>query len=301
MNVLITGGAGFIGSHLAAYCRGSAEVVVLDNFRSGSRGNLEGLGCRVIEGSVLDRGLVREAVRGMDRVFHLAALVSVAESVRKPLETVEINVHGLLHVLEACAEEGVGKLCFASSAAVYGENPGHPKVETMVPDPRSPYAVTKLDGEYFCGMFTRAGRLPCACLRFFNVFGPRQDPRGPYAAAVPQFIQRARAGEPLEIHGDGGQTRDFIHVRDIVGALAFAADREEVTGVFNAGYGGAFSILDLAREIVRLTGSSSPIRHGPARPGDIRHSTADPSKLLAAGWKPVHSVTSGLAEMLAAG
>ena len=298
MKILVTGGSGFIGSHLVEHFQDTAEVVVLDNLRSGHRKNLEGLRCRFVEGSILDKPLLDQVMPGVDYIFHLAALISVPESMQRPEETVELNVRGLLNVLEAGRRHGVRKLCFASSAAVYGENPAQPKVEIMTPDPRSPYAITKLDGEYYCGLYAREGWLETACIRFFNVFGPRQDPRSAYAAAVPIFIHRALAGEPITVYGDGGQTRDFIFVKDIVGALAFAAETPHATGVFNAGYGQSTTILELAREILRLTGSSSEIRFEPVRPGDIRHSTSDPSKLVAAGWKPRFDVPAGLRAML---
>lgn len=300
MKILVTGGAGFIGSHIVEHYRDRAEVVVLDNFRTGHRRNLDGLPCRQVEGSILDRTLLDEIMPGTDYVFHLAALVSVPESMAHPRETVKINVEGLLNVLGSASACGVKKLCFASSAAVYGENPAQPKVETMAPDPRSPYAITKLDGEYYCALYAREKNLPTACLRFFNVFGPRQDPGSAYAAAVPIFLQRARAGKPLVVYGDGGQTRDFIYVKDIAGALAFAAETPGVDGVFNAGYGGSMRILDLARQIIRVTGSSSAVEFQPVRAGDIRHSTADPSKLLAAGWRPAFDVGRGLASLHAA-
>ena len=299
MKVLVTGGCGFIGSHVVEHYQDSAEVVVLDDLRTGHQRNLDGLKCRYVKGSILDRSAVDEAMEGVDYVIHLAALVSVPESMAKPLETVDINVHGLLNVLESAAANRVKKLCFASSAAVYGENPIQPKVETMAPDPRSPYAITKLDGEYYCGLYARENRLSTACLRFFNVFGPRQDPTSAYAAAVAIFLKRASAGEPITIHGDGGQTRDFIYVKDIVGALAFAAETPGLEGVFNAGYGTATTIAGLAEEIVKLTGSRSEIRHEPPRAGDIRHSTSDPSKLHEAGWKPDFSVAAGLRETFA--
>ena len=294
MKILVTGGAGFIGSHIVEHYQDRAEVVVLDNFRTGHRANLDGLRCRLVEGSILDRTLLDEIMPGTDYVFHLAALVSVPESMSRPEETVKMNVDGLLSVLEAASACGVKKLCFASSAAVYGENPVQPKVETLAPDPRSPYAITKLDGEYYCALYAREKNLPTACLRFFNVFGPRQDPGSAYAAAVPIFLQRALAGQPLVVYGDGGQTRDFIYVKDIVGALTFAAETPGVDGVFNAGYGASMSILQLAQEIIRVTGSSSTIEFQPVRSGDIRHSTADVSKLLAAGWKPAYDVARGL-------
>ncbi len=298
MKVLVTGGSGFIGSHVVEHYQDRAEVIVLDDLRTGHRENLDGLKCRFVEGSILDRALVDEVMDGAEYVIHLAALVSVPESMSLPGETVNINIHGLLNVLESARTHGVKKLCFASSAAVYGENPIQPKVETMAPDPRSPYAITKLDGEYYCGLYAREGWLSTACLRFFNVFGPRQDPNSAYAAAVPIFLHRAKNNQPITIYGDGGQTRDFVFVKDIVGALAFAAEAPEVQGVFNAGYGSALTIGDLVQEIHKLTGSHSKIRHEPVRAGDIRHSTSDASKLRAAGWKPLFEVTSGLKELV---
>lgn len=298
MKILITGGSGFIGSHLVEHYQGRADIVVLDSFRSGHRRNLDGLTCEVVEGSILDAGTVRRVMKGVDLVFHLAALVSVPESMTAIRETVDINVHGLLHVLEAAREAGVKKLCFASSAAVYGENPEQPKRETLCPDPRSPYAVTKLDGEYYCDLYAREGWLATAALRFFNVFGPRQDPASAYAAAVPIFVQKARAGQPITIFGDGGQTRDFIYVKDIAGALAFLAERPELHGVFNAGYGGTTTIRDLAEMIVTLTGSSSKIVHEAPRAGDIRYSQADVSRLLATGWRPQFTLEEGLRQTL---
>ncbi len=300
MKVLITGGAGFIGSHLAEHFQGKAEVRVLDNFRTGHRRNLDGLKVELIEGSILDRELVERAVRGVDYVFHLAALVSVPESVERPHECVALNVTGLLNVLEASAAAGVKKVCLSSSAAVYGNNPELPKREEMRPEPRSPYAVTKLDGEYYCQQFAETRRLETVALRFFNVFGPRQDPKGAYAAAMPIFMQQALAGEPLTIHGDGGQTRDFVYVKDIVAANVFAATTAGLTGVFNVGYGRAMTVLELARRIVALAESRSEIRHAPERAGDVRHSLASIEKLTAAGFRPGGSLETGIAETLAA-
>lgn len=299
MKILVTGGAGFIGSHIVEHYQGKAdEIRVLDNLRTGYRHNLDGLDCTFIEGSITDRNLVRQAVEGVDSIFHLAALVSVPESMEKPGECVDINVHGLLNVLEEGAAAGVRKLVFASSAAIYGDNPEVPKVETMLPEPKSPYAITKLDGEYYLGMFQNEGRLATTAIRFFNVFGPRQDPKGAYAAAVPIFIEKAVKGEALTLFGDGEQTRDFIFVKDIVGALTFAAETDGVAGVFNAGYGGQITINDLAKGIVKATGSSSPIQYGPERAGDVRHSRSSPQRLLDAGWTPKFTLDEGLQETI---
>ncbi len=299
MKILITGGSGFIGSHIVEHYQGVAEEIrVLDNLRTGYRKNLDGLNCTFIEGSVTDRDLVRKAVRGVDYIFHLAAIVSVPESMEKPGECVDINVHGLLNVLEEAAAAGVKKLVFASSAAIYGDNPTVPKLETMLPEPKSPYAITKLDGEYYLGMFQREGRLETTALRFFNVFGPRQDPKGAYAAAVPIFIEKAVTNQEITIFGDGGQTRDFIFVKDIVGALTFAAETPGVSGVFNAGYGGQITINDLASGLIKAANSNSKIIHAPERAGDVRHSRASADKLLATGWQPRHSLDDGFAQTL---
>jgi UDP-glucose 4-epimerase len=295
MKILITGGAGFIGSHIAERYQNKAdEILILDNLRTGYRHNLNGLRHTFIEGSVTDRELVREAVNGVDYVFHLAALVSVSESMTKSAECVDINVHGLLNVLEEAADAGVKKLVFASSAAVYGDEPTVPKLETMAPAPKSPYAITKLDGEYYLDMYQREGRLATAAIRFFNVFGPRQDPNGAYAAAVPAFAEKARRNEEITIFGDGEQTRDFIYVADIAGALSFAVETPGVTGVFNAGYGGQITINDLASRIISAAGSSSKVSHGPERAGDIRHSRASAGKLRAAGWIPAYTLDEGI-------
>ncbi|HVU23071.1 MAG TPA: NAD-dependent epimerase/dehydratase family protein [Opitutus sp.] len=299
MKVLITGGAGFIGSHIAELLRNRAEVRVLDNLRTGHRRNLDGLPVEFIEGSILDRAALRAALAGVDYVFHLAALISVPESVEQPHACVELNVTGTLNVLEAAAAAGVRKLCFSSSAAIYGDNPVVPKHELMLPEPKSPYAVTKLDGEYYCRQFAEGGRLATVALRFFNVFGPRQDPASAYAAAVPIFVRQALAHEPLTIFGDGGQTRDFIFVKDIAAANVFAATTPGVTGVFNVGYGGQITVLALAQRIIALTGSRSEIQFRPPRAGDVRHSRANVDALRQTGFTPSGSLESGLAETIA--
>lgn len=284
MKILVTGGAGFIGSHIVEHLQGKADIRVLDNLRTGSRKNLTGLAHEFIGGTITDRATVRAAMEGVDCVFHLAAMISVPESMEKPIECVAINTTGTLIVLEEAARAKVRKLCFSSSAAIYGDNPVVPKVETMPPEPRSPYAITKLDGEFYCAMFHREGLLETASLRYFNVFGPRQDPRGPYAAAVPIFIESARAGTPITIFGDGGQTRDFISVKDIAAANVHFATTPGLTGVHNVARGGRITIGDLAKKILAITGSASEIIHRPERAGDVRHSTASIEKLTRAGF-----------------
>ncbi len=294
MKVLVTGGAGFIGSHIAQHFQGKAEIRVLDNLRSGFKRNLAGFQHEFIEASILDRDAVRRAMDGVDYVFHLAAMISVPESMQKPIECDEINTKGTLVVLEEAARAKVKKLVLSSSAAIYGDNPVTPKIETMFPEPKSPYAITKLDGEYYCKMFSDEGRLQTACLRYFNVFGPRQDPKSQYAAAVPIFIDRAVKHGPITIYGDGEQTRDFIYVKDIAAANAFFATESTATGVFNVAYGQRITINDLAKTICRLTNSRSEIKHAPERSGDVKHSLAAVDKLRAAGFSPTSNFDDGL-------
>lgn len=298
MRVLITGGAGFIGSHIAEHYCSRAEVRVLDNLRSGFRHNIDSLDIEFIEGSVTDRKAVENAVKDVDYIFHLAAMISVPESMDKPGECVEINTLGTLHVLQAAASAGVKKLCFSSSAANYGDNPTVPKLESMIPEPKSPYAVTKLDGEYYCGIFADEGWLKTACMRYFNVFGPRQDPKSQYAAAIPIFVHKALRNEPITIFGDGEQTRDFIYVKDIVAANVYLAENPGHTGVHNVAYGQRQTINDIARRIIELTNSNSSIEYAPTRPGDVKHSQASIDKILATGFTPSASFDEGLSKTI---
>lgn len=299
MKVLVTGGAGFIGSHLVEHFQNKAEVVVLDNLRSGFLKNLEGRQCQVIEASILERSAVAEAMKGVDYVFHLAAMISVPESMDRPLDCVELNTTGTLVVLEEAARAGAKKLCLSSSAAIYGDNPVVPKREEMYPEPRSPYAVTKLDGEYYCEMFRREGKLNAVSLRYFNVFGPRQNPASAYAAAVPIFIHQALRNETIRIYGDGEQTRDFIYVKDIVAANVWLAEHEEFHGVYNVAYGGRITIKELATRIVALTGSKSAIEFLPERAGDVKHSQAAVDRLKATGFTPSYQFDEALDQTIA--
>ena len=294
MKVLITGGAGFIGSHIVEHLQNDADVRVLDNFRSGFRRNLSGLKCKAVEASVLDRPAVRRAMKGVDYVFHLAAMVSVPESMQRPVECNELNARGTLVILEEAARAGVKKLIFSSSAAIYGDNPAVPKLETMQPEPKSPYAVTKLDGEHYCKIFTTEGHLLTASLRYFNVFGPRQDPKSQYAAAVPIFFARAQSNEPITIFGDGEQTRDFIYVKDIAAANVFFAMKSPATGIFNIACGRHITIKELAKTICQLTGSRSKIKYAPVRAGDVKHSLASVDCARKAGFLPTTTVAEGL-------
>ncbi len=298
MRILVTGGAGFIGSHIVEHFQQKAEVRVLDNLRSGYQKNLDPFKVTFIQGSVMNPEILQKAMEGVDFVFHLAAMISVPESMHKPVECVNINTIGTLNVLEAAAQAGVKKLCLSSSAAIYGDNSSVPKLESMFPEPKSPYAETKLSGEYYCGIYTRERGLPTACLRYFNVFGPRQDPASQYAAAIPIFISRAVSNQPITIFGDGEQTRDFIFVKDIVAANAFFATESDCTGVFNVAYGGRITINDLAEKIVKLTNSQSEIVHLPERDGDVKHSQASVDKLRQAGFQPSFDFEAGLSSTI---
>lgn len=298
MRILVTGGAGFIGSHIAAYYASRAEVRVLDNLRTGRLENLKGIDCEFIEGSVTSKQDVKTAMKNVDYVFHLAAMVSVPESMKNPEECIAINTQGTMIVLQEAAGAGVKKLCFSSSAAIYGDNPTVPKVETMLPEPKSPYAVTKLDGEYYCGIFSQEGWLRTACMRYFNVFGPRQDPGSAYAAAVPIFIHRALRNEPLTIFGDGEQTRDFIFVEDIVAANVFLAEHPDLSGVYNVAYGQRQTINEIAHKMIDQIGSSSEIRYDSPRAGDVKHSQASIDKITAAGFAAAANFDRGLAETI---
>ena len=297
--VLVTGGAGFIGSHIVEHYQTKAEVVVLDDFRSGYRANLQGLDCRIVEGSILDATCLADAMKGVTHVFHLAAMISVPESVQMPDECARLNIEGTRRVLEAAVHAGAQRALLASSAAIYGDNPIVPKLESMTPEPKSPYAFTKLAGEQLLESFRINQHLSTASLRFFNVFGPRQDPRSAYAAAVPTFLDRALNHQTISIHGDGEQTRDFIFVKDVVGALIYAAGHPDMHGAFNVGYGQSLSIRALAEEIIRLTHSRSSLEFLPGRAGDVKHSVASANRLMTAGWVPNFSVSSGLAATIA--
>jgi UDP-glucose 4-epimerase len=299
MRILVTGGAGFIGSHIVEHFQGKADVRVLDNLRSGFKHNLAGLKAEFIEASILDRDAVRRALDGVDFVFHLAAMVSVPESMQQPIECNEVNSEGTLIVLEEAALAKVKKLVFSSSAAIYGNNPASPKVETMLPEPKSPYAITKLDGEFYCKTFTEEGRLSAVCLRYFNVFGSRQDPKSQYAAAVPIFISQALKNKVLTIYGDGEQTRDFVYVKDIAAANVFFATQSTATGVFNVACGQRMTINDLAKTIIRLTDSRSEISYSAIRAGDVKHSMASVDKLRGCGFAPATSVADGLEATIA--
>ena len=276
VKVVVTGGAGFIGSHIVEHwLKEKAEVHVLDNLRSGYLSNVEIFPKAIFHnGSITNRDLVFKVLDGADYVHHLAALVSVPESIEKPHECFEINVDGLINVLNASKELGVKKVVLSSSAAIYGDNPVSPKTTDMKPEPKSPYGITKLDGEYYLNMYQEMFRLGTISLRYFNVFGPRQDPKSQYAAAIPIFIDRALKNQPIFIYGDGTQTRDFIFVKDVVKANLLAATNKEASGVFNVANGSAISINEIVNLIIKITNSKSTVVYQKNRPGDIKDSLA---------------------------
>jgi len=283
MNILITGGAGFIGSHIAEYfASASHNVTILDNLSTGYPGNIPiSDNITFIEGDICNPTTVSAAAKGADYVFHHAALVSVPLSCQRPADAFNINTLGTLNVLQASLDAGAKKVVIASSAAVYGNNPILPKREDMLPEPASPYAISKLDCEYLACMFNTDHGLRTTCLRYFNVYGPRQDPNSAYAAVIPIFLSRARAGEDITIYGDGGQTRDFIHVSDVVRANVAAMEHGDGE-VFNVATGMSVTIKELADIIVEGVGSDVDIVYEDDRAGDVRHSRADVEKI--AGW-----------------
>lgn len=279
MKYLVTGGAGFIGSNLVeALVERGDDVVVLDDLSTGSRSNLEPWLDRVtlIERSVADVEACRAACEGVDHVLHQAALGSVPRSVENPGRTHDVNATGTLTLLQAAREAGVSRFVYAASSSAYGNTAELPKHEGMVPRPLSPYAVSKLTGEHYCRAFTATYGLPTVALRYFNVFGPRQDPDSQYAAVIPLFVAAAAADEPPTIFGDGEQTRDFTFVDNVVAANLAACDApEQAWGeVVNIGVGGRISINQLWREISRLVGTGVEPEYAPSRPGDVRDSMA---------------------------
>lgn len=279
---LVTGGGGFIGSNLSErLVRKGHGVRILDNFSTGRRENLLSFQDRieVIEGDLRNPGKVREAVKGVDFVLHQGALPSVVRSIENPLECTEVNVGGTLNLLWACRREGIKRVVYASSSSVYGDSEVLPKVETHLPNPLSPYAASKLAGEHYCSVFTRVYGLETVSLRYFNVFGSRQDPVSQYAAVIPRFITALIREEAPEIYGDGEQTRDFTYIDNVVEANIQACFREGVAGnVFNIACGERVSLNQLLEILRAVTGSAVEPRHSPPRPGDIRHSLADISK-----------------------
>ncbi|PGF17337.1 UDP-glucose 4-epimerase [Natrinema sp. CBA1119] len=272
--VLVTGGAGFIGSHLVEALTPHNEVRVLDNLTTGDRTHLPD-GVTVIEGDIRDPIALQQAARGVDIIFHHAALVSVERSVDAPRQSNRTNLEASLLVLEQARQEDA-RVVVASSAAVYGHPEELPVTETTPTNPTSPYGVQKLALDQYTRLYEELYDLPTVALRYFNAYGPRQ--RGPYSGVISTFLEQARAGEPITVEGDGEQSRDFVHVSDVVRANLRAATTDAVGEAFNIGTGQRTTILELAEIVRDATGSSSPIVHRDSRPGDIRHSGADTTK-----------------------
>jgi nucleoside-diphosphate-sugar epimerase len=281
VRVLVTGGGGFIGSHLAQRLleRGD-DVRVLDSFATGSRENLAGLpDVELIEGDVQSFERAHHAVKGCDAVLHQAALPSVPRSIQDPLTSNAVNVTGTLNVLLAARDAGARRVVYASSSSVYGSNEQLPKREDQQVAPISPYAVSKLAGEGFCRSFTAIYGLECVSLRYFNVFGPRQDPLSQYAAVIPKFIAAALDDTRPVVFGDGEQSRDFTYIDNVVEANLLALDSDAGAGeVFNAACGERVSLNDVLRMIEELSGTRFDPDHQPGRRGEVRHSLADVSK-----------------------
>ena len=297
---LVTGGAGFIGSNLVRVLLESGHSVrVLDDLSTGRAANLDGLSGRIefIEGDVRNAAVAQASVRGVRWVFHLAAMPSVQGSVDDPVTSDAVNAGGTLNVLDAARRSGVERFVLSSSSAVYGNDPELPKREGMRPEPLSPYAVQKLTGEQYCRIFHALYGLKTYALRYFNVFGPRQNPASAYAAVVPAFIAALNAGRSPVIHGDGGQTRDFVFVDDVAGAnIACCTAPDRAAGeACNVAWGRSMTINELAAQIAVVMGRKAAAAHDEARPGEVRHSRADTAKardLL--GWTPRVPFEEGL-------
>lgn len=338
MRYLVTGGAGFIGSHITdALIEQGHKVVVLDNLSSGHRENLANVIARIefIQGDVRDAATCLKAAEGCDGIFHEAALVSVPDSINRPRDNHDMNITGTLNVLEAARQQGVQRVVFASSAAVYGDNPELPKRESMLPEPKSPYAMAKLAGEYYLKVYAECFGLETVALRYFNVFGPRQDPSSMYSGVISVFSERIKKGLPITIYGDGQQTRDFVNVKDVVQAnflamqvdsqrpavfAGYAEPREdrgqksvlkpkaqslkpsasaERFAAFNVATGKSHSLLDLVSVLGELCGTKPEVTFSPSRPGDIQHSLAGISKVRnILGYEPKVSLENGLRDLV---
>ena len=298
MRYLVTGGAGFIGSHICDRLLAEGhQVRILDNFSTGKRENIPASDdVEVIEGDVGDYDTVKSAMQDINMVFHEAAIASVPETVGNPLASERVNYRGTLNILEAARHAGVQRVMFACSAAVYGDLPELPKQEGMPVRPLSPYAVDKLASEQACQMYTHLYGLETVSLRYFNVFGPRQDPASPYSGVISIFTDYINQGKQPTIYGDGEQTRDFVYVSDVVEANILASTSATAAGkAFNVATNGTLSVNDLLKTICNIKGALFEPEYKPGREGDIRHSRADISAAQEQlGWQPVVGFEDGL-------
>ncbi|MBI1284975.1 MAG: NAD-dependent epimerase/dehydratase family protein [Thiobacillus sp.] len=304
---IVTGGAGFIGSHLAErLLKEGQRVRIIDNFSTGKRANIAALvaafpdALEVYEVSITDGAAIAPIFKGVDYVFHQAALASVPRSIDDPVATNEANVHGTLNVLVASRDADVKRVAYAASSSAYGEVTAEYQVETMQPHPLSPYGVSKLAGEYYCQAFTQVYGLETVALRYFNVFGPRQDETSQYSAVIPKFISTMLAGKAPTIYGDGEQSRDFTYIDNVVHGNLLALKAPGVGGeMMNLATGGSVSLLQLVEKINRLLDTSIEPIHAPPRPGDIRYSRANIAKITdLLDFAPVVDFDSGLARTI---
>jgi UDP-glucose 4-epimerase len=276
---LVTGGGGFIGSNLVERLVKNGESVrVLDNFATGRRENLTPFlnDIQLIEGDIRSYHIVRRAVQDVDYVLHQAALGSVPRSINDPITTNDVNIGGTLNLLHACVESRVKRFVFASSSSVYGDTEVSPKHEGLPPNPKSPYAVSKLTGEFYCKVFFQLHGLETVCLRYFNVFGPHQNPNSEYAAVIPKFLRLLKLGKRPHVHGDGEQSRDFTYVQNNVNANLQACEAPGVGGkVFNIACGDQYSLNTLLNHLNSILGTNIEAEYGDPRPGDVLHSKAD--------------------------
>lgn len=301
--VLVTGGCGFIGSHLVeALVKQGYRVRILDNLSTGKLDNINTIlaeDVEVLVGDVADFKTVAAAVIGCHYILHEAAVASVPKSVDDPIGTGKVNYGGTLNILEAARQAGVRRVLFAGSAAVYGDEPTLPKQEAMPTKPITPYGIDKLASELMGHCYANTFGVEFVCLRYFNVFGSRQDPSNPYSGVISIFADRLHQKIAPTIYGDGSQTRDFIHVSDVVQANLLAMEHPEASGkTFNVGRGVATSLLEIITLLNDLNGTNITATHQPFRSGDIRHSLADISAMQSLGWSPTVSMRDGLAELL---
>jgi len=304
MKYIVTGGAGFIGSHIVEeLAEQKHEVVIFDNLFSGKKENIQPFlkkkEISFVEGTLTDLPLLKKNFDEADGIFHEGAIASVPLSITNPLATNETNITGTLNVLIAARDCGVRKVLFASSSSIYGNTPTLPKQEDMIPNAHSPYAVSKLTGEHYLKVFSEIYRLKTLSLRYFNVFGPRQDPKSEYAAVIPKFITKILRHESPMIYGDGRQTRDFTYVKDVVQANIRAME-SDAQGIFNIACSKQIDLIELANMIMEITGITVPLKYEPPQIGDVRDSLADIRRAQDAfGYAPEYTVKKGLEETIA--